>query len=215
MASHAPVIGITPDVNEDRVFLTHGYAEAVNRAGGVALILPPLVEQVEACLALCDGFVLSGGDDPWMEPFGVATHPKAKPVNLVRQEFETALLRRLENRPALGICLGMQLMALVSGGSLNQHLPDNVATHADHWGKKPHPVSGSLGSGSPLSNHRQAVEDPGRLEVIATAPDGVIEAVRDPSKPFHLGVQWHPERSGEGPLGDGLFLQLIAACRAQ
>lgn len=211
----APVIGITADADERTYRCARAYSTMVAEAGGIPIILPHRAERINDYIQICDGLVLSGGDDPRMEEFGVATHPKATPVDSQRQAFEVALLRAApSDQPVLGVCLGMQLMALVAGGRLDQHLPDTLASHDQHWGQKRHAVAGSIGRGEILSHHRQGVSDPGRLVVTARAPDGLIEAVADPACRWRVGVQWHPERSGEGPLGRGLFVLLIDSCRA-
>ena len=107
----------------------------------------------------------------------------------------------------------MQMMSLIAGGSLNQHLPDTHTTHADHWDRDHDiiPTASIMQPGTVQSRHRQAISNPGSLEVLATSPDGLIEAVGDPARPFYLGVQWHPERTACAPLGSDLFARLIAA----
>jgi putative glutamine amidotransferase len=210
--SSPPIIGITTDLADGRHQAGVGYAHAVRRAGGVPVLLPPVPGCAAAHLDLCDGLVLTGGDDPIMERFGCATHRKAKPVHPDRQAYELDLLDLVKTDvPVLGVCLGMQLMCLHAGGRIDQHLPDTLATHADHWDARAHGVSGSLGSGTVHSHHRQAVIDPGRLDVDARAHDGVIEAVRDSDRRFYVGVQWHPERTADPALGAALFEQLVAA----
>lgn len=228
-----PLIGITADVGPHPVSgratcrVAMAYAECVTRAGGVAVVLPPIVGLVEDHLASCDGFVFTGGDDPRTEAFGHPTHPKASPMDAGRQEFEVALLRALESQrpdaPVLGICLGMQLMSLVAGGSLDQHLPETLATHADHYSREhqvlPEPggeaggatVLGEAIRGTVASHHRQAVRDPGGLRVLARSHDGVVEAVADPKRKFCLGVQWHPERTASPQLGQDVFAALVRA----
>jgi len=191
-----------------------GYAERARAAGGMPVLLPPLVDEVGHYLELCRGFVLTGGDDPEMEHWGVATHAKATMVDSRRQAFEIALLEGLETRPevpVLGVCLGMQYMALQGGGMIDQYLPDSLATAAGHWGKREHAVKGALGAGMVHSHHRQAVNDPGEFRVVAAAPDGVIEAIEHPDYSFRLGVQWHPERTALEALGSGLFRRLVEA----
>ena len=244
MTMHTPIIGITVDVADPaepgqpprpRAQCALTYARAVVQAGGVPILLAPLVELIPAYLHQCDGFLFTGGDDPRTEPFGVPTHPKATPLHPIRQEFEIALLDALSKReaaprPVLGVCLGMQLMALHAGGSLNQHMPDDTPTAADHVKNAVHrvmPADAALRAAFPgvpavplieadvTSHHRQAVRDPGRLRVRARAHDGVIEAVDDPARPFYLGVQWHPERTACEPLGPGLIRQFVEACRQQ
>lgn len=217
-----PLVGITCDLAETRGVLRAqcrpAYAEAVRRAGGVAVLLSPDESAATAHADRCDAFILTGGDDPATETFGVRTHPAAHLVHPDRQAYEIALLRALERahpeKPVLGVCLGMQMLALVAGGVLDQHMPDDVPTHADHWDDARHAVrpegpDAAWLAGEVTSHHRQAVSDPGAMRTIARAHDGVIEAIDDPRRPFVLGVQWHPERSGDGPLGLAIFRRLI------
>ncbi|MDQ7014232.1 MAG: gamma-glutamyl-gamma-aminobutyrate hydrolase family protein [Planctomycetota bacterium] len=227
-----PLVGITTDLadhpNGTRVFTYRHYAEAVAAAGGIPVLLPPIAETVRAVAPRLDAFVFTGGDDPGTEPFGCPTDPRTTPVHPDRQRFETDLLRTLTEHhphtPVLGVCLGMQMQALVAGGRLDQYMPESHPTHADHW-EQDHPVNpiGPIGDnplalplplplrGTVRSKHRQAVADPGSLTVIAVAPDGVIEAVCDPARRFWVGVQWHPERTGDDAVGAALFRQLVAA----
>jgi putative glutamine amidotransferase len=208
----APVIGITCDVADGRYCLGPAYVRAVAEAGGVPVALPCRADLVGRYLDLCHGFLLTGGGDPAMERWGIATHPLATPIDPQRQEFELALLAALDERPqtpVLGICLGMQLMGLHAGGSLEQHLPDSLPTAAEHWGSRMHEVGGDLGGGLVCSHHRQALTAAGNLKVVACAPDGVIEAVTDPQRRFYLGVQWHPERTAEDALGMDILRRLV------
>ena len=208
-----PLIGITVHVHDSEYRSRTAYTEAVVRAGGIPVLLPCSVESIPAYLACCDAFITSGGDDPNMETFGKKTHAKANPIDPQRQRFELELLHQLEqtDHPLLAICLGMQLMALSAGGELDQHLPETLSTADQHWDGREHPIEGTLGSGTVHSHHRQAVIDPGRLEVVARAPDGVIEAIQEPGPRYRLGVQWHPERTPDETLGDLLFQQLAEA----
>ncbi|MEC9373004.1 MAG: gamma-glutamyl-gamma-aminobutyrate hydrolase family protein [Planctomycetota bacterium] len=214
-----PLVGVACDVADNRAALRLAYLEALRRAGADAIILPPIPEQAERHARLCDAFVLTGGDDPIMESFGAPTHPNATRVDPRRQAHDVALLAALDRIPAapvLGVCLGMQYMAICAGGALNQHMPDDTPTHADHYDNRPHPVAPTTASnfnleGVVTSHHRQAVSNPGRLRIIARAHDGVIEAVDDPARPFYLGVQWHPERTETRALGQALFDALVRA----
>jgi putative glutamine amidotransferase len=212
MQDQRPLIGITADLVDGRYQVRTGYAELISASGGVPVVLPCEPALAPEFVARCAGIVLTGGDDPIMERWGLTTHPKAKPVDQRRQDFELALLdslQRLPDQPVLGVCLGMQLMGLHAGGTLDQHLPDTLATAGDHWGRGEHAVTGSIGSGRVHSHHRQALTDAGVLDVIATAPDGVVEAIQDQERAFYVGVQWHPERTTNEALGSGLFQRLI------
>ena len=190
------------------------YFTAVTAAGGLGVLLPCEPARAEEYVRLCDGIVLTGGDDPIMEHWASVTHPTATKTDPRRQAFELALLAAIDTDggPAvLGICLGMQLMGLHRGGTLNQHLPETLPTSDRHWPRNTHEIQGVLGEGVVHSHHHQALSDAGRLSVVATACDGVIEAVRDESRPFYLGVQWHPERTQDEKLGAGLFRELVGA----
>ena len=209
-----PVIGITLNLSDHRYIAKPQYALAVAQAGGVPVLLPCLAERADQFVQLCDGIIFTGGDDPIMETWGIPTHEQAKPIASQRQTFELALLKQLDDRrdiPVLGICLGMQLMGLHHGGKLDQHLPSTLATADQHWGRREHRVSGSFGDGTVHSHHRQAITEPGRLTIVATAPDGVIEAIQDDQRLFYLGVQWHPERTDDESLGLGLIQRLVDA----
>jgi len=210
-ADRRPLIGITVDVAEKAYRCRFPYADMVQAAGGTPLLLPCVTESIPEYLACCDGFVTTGGDDPDMSHFGIENHPKTTLMAARRQTFELALLEGLDttNHPLLAICLGMQLMCLHAGGTLEQHLPDTLETADIHWDGGRHPITGRIGSGDVHSHHRQAISDPGRLEVVGIAPDGVIEAVADPDQPERVGVQWHPERTECQALGSGLFQHLV------
>jgi putative glutamine amidotransferase len=226
-----PVIGITCDHNSacTQYMLPHSYASAVEDAGGLPLLLPYRLDtsRLPQLLDLLDGIVFSGGNDldpsAWSEP----RHPQAVPVDPHRESFERALLAEVERRrmPTLGICLGSQLLNAHRGGSMHQFLPDlprdPPLEHRrvnEQWGRhEVVVVPGSLlhrivGAEriSVNSSHKQATRDVGRgLVVVARADDGVIEGVEDPSLPFFLGVQWHPERITYEPPHRALFKALV------
>ena len=199
MASRPPLIGLTPDVVDGRIALRPSYLDSVRRAGGLPVILSCDPADVPELVDRCDGFVFTGGDDPIMEDFGCSTDPRTTSIDPRRQAFERALLEALDARvekPVLGICLGMQMMGLHAGATLDQFLPDSLPTASNHQDGREHEVSGSLGAGRVWSRHKQALASSGSLHVVATAEDGVIEAVEAPGRGLYLGVQWHPEFQG-------------------
>lgn len=219
MAS-CPLIGITTDVitheGRERSAMYPSYARAIVAAGGAPVLLTHELESIPTLLDRLDGYVFTGGDDPVTELFGQPTDPRATRLHPARQAFEVALLRALErNRPeapVLGVCLGMQLMALVAEGRLNQHMPSSVPTADLHW-EREHVICPEAGSGlvagRVLSRHKQAVDDPGRLQVLARSEDGVIEAIGDAARRFYVGVQWHPERTGDAACGRAVVEQFV------
>ncbi len=200
------------------------YVDAVVAAGGLPIFLPPVIGQIPEQLSMVDGLLLIGGDDPRTEPFGEPTDPRVTPVIELRQSYDAALIQALDDRPdvpVLGVCYGMQMMALLAGGRLDQHLPDTLGqAWSLHW-RRPHGIEAKEGApawisaspDNPLSRHRQAVADAGSLSVAGVAPDGIIEAVHNPERSFYVGVQWHPELSGNGALGLGVYSVFVRACR--
>ena len=240
-----PIIGITVDNRDNsatsgKYELSIPYSRVLADLGAMPLLLPHEPALASAYARHCHGLVLTGGVDPATEAFGEPTHPSARPMDSRRQTFELAMLAAAGQSPelcVLGVCLGMQLMALTAGGRLNQYLPQTHANAEVHYGYRRHPilfqVRDSVLSGDPaptgseadaaepqpaepngptvVSHHQQAVADPGRLRLVATAPDGVIEAIDDPARRFYAGVQWHPERGGTDPLNVGVYHRLVRA----
>ena len=209
----SPIIGITADFHENRYQIGMEYPSSVIKAGGIPMILPPILGMESHYLAICDGFVFSGGDDPRMEEWGIETDPNTTPVTKQRQAFELSLLKELQQHPevpVLGVCLGMQWMCLLAHGTIEQDLSEPCASHHNN---DTHTISGSLGSGVVHSHHHQAMTSAGLLTVVATSEDGVIEAVQDVNRLWYIGVQWHPERTEDVQLGQGLFTQLVKSSR--
>lgn len=218
-----PVIGICSaleraqwSVWDQQAFLTpRGYVDAVHRAGGLALLLPSdeqLEREPDEVLDLLDGLILAGGADIDPSNYGAEPHEKTTGTVPERDTFEIALARRALERdlPLLGICRGMQLMNVATGGTLNQHVPDSHG-HEDHrrslgsFDDSDHDVrleAGSLAARAAgeqvhgtKSHHHQGIERLGEgLKVTGWAVlDDLPEAIEAPDKRFALGVQWHPE----------------------
>jgi len=203
------------------VKLLTDYADAVRGAGGTPLILPPGTP-VEA--ALLDGFdaavVTGGAFDIHPRHYGATVEGRLDGPSEDRTGTELALCRWCldQDLPVLGICGGLQALAVAAGGTLIQDIGSDVPDALEHeqptdparpW----HPVEATgwlaeqLGSELQVnSTHHQAVLDPGPFDVVARAPDGVIEALRLPGHRFCVGVQWHPELLGDGRLYRALLL---------
>jgi putative glutamine amidotransferase len=228
-----PTIGITigySDANPSRYESPSDYARAVERAGGLPVLLPFRADLslIPEYADLIDGIVFSGGDDLDPALYGESKHAKAVTIHPDRQRFELALIGEIERRrmPALGVCLGSQLMNVHRGGSLIQFLPDetrespvehrhlgdNAYRHAIRL--EPGTLLGNaIGKGEIIANsrHKQSVRKLGRgLRVNAVAPDGVIEGFEDPDLPLFMAVQWHPENlAGSMPEHQAPFDTLV------
>lgn len=225
------MIGVTMDTARDPAGyqLSFAYAAAIERAGGLTVPLPYRSDPrlIPELLDHLDGIVLSGGDDLDPALYGETWHPQAVRIDPMRQAYELALVAEVDRRdlPALGICLGMQLMNVHRGGSLHQCLADFDRPRAiDHrrseTGMRRHAIRIERGSLlhravaatdlSVNSSHQQAVHRPGRgLVATAVADDGIIEAIEDPARAMFVGVEWHPERLLDEPGHTGLFLWLV------
>lgn len=225
-----PVIGIcaAPEqarwsVWDDEAFLTpRSYVDAIHRAGGLALLIPPdaqLERDPDEVLDLLDGLILAGGADIDPSNYGAARHEKTVGTAMERDTFEIVLARRALERdlPLLGICRGMQLMNVAAGGTLNQHIPDSHG-HEDHrralgsFDGSDHDVRLAPGSlvaqaageerHGTKSHHHQGIEELGEgLRITGWAElDDLPEAIEAPDKRFALGVQWHPEADEVSPI---------------
>jgi putative glutamine amidotransferase len=214
-----PVIGITLDSEPPGGYskfpwyaVRENYSDSVAAAGGLPMMLPHEPELAETYLAAIDGLIVTGGAfdvDPAL--FGAAERHATVTTKDRRTAFEIAVARgaMAKDMPVLGICGGQQLLAVVLGGTLIQHIPDEVQGALEHEQKNPRNEPGHrvrITPGTLLhritgasemnvnSAHHQAVRDPGRSVVVdAVAPDGVIEGIEAPHLRFFLGVQWHPE----------------------
>ena len=228
-----PVIGITSYAQEARwgpwalpaALVPLDYVDAVERAGGRPLVVPPSESGVDETLDALDGIVFSGGVDVDPGEYGAEPHAATDAPQVGRDRGELALLRAALERdmPVLAICRGSQLLNVVRGGDLVQHLPDTLGgdEHKEVPGTfSEHGVRVGVGTrlgailgdrGEVKSHHHQGLGSVGEgLVETAWADDGTLEGVEDPSKRFALGVLWHPE-AGED---EALFAALVAEARA-
>jgi putative glutamine amidotransferase len=218
-----PVIGICTGLTRAKwgvwdqraALLPYAYMTAIQRAGGMAVMIPPdpeLEGDPDQILDLIDGLILAGGSDVDPASYGAERHPETKDTVPERDAIEVALTRRAWERdlPLLGICRGMQVINVALGGTLRQHLPEELG-HEEHR-RVPGSFDGSdhdvnLAAGSlaaqaagehvhmTKSHHHQGVALLGEgLEVTGHSTlDDLPEAVEAPDRRFVLGVQWHPE----------------------
>ncbi len=230
--SPPPLIGLTSYAEPARWAVWEGkaavvgwvYVEAIHRAGGRVILIPPADHGQDRILDVIDGFVLAGGQDIDPGRYDADRHPSTENPQHGRDDAELALTAAAMDRgiPVLGICRGIQVMNVARGGSLIQHLPDHIAStgHRETVGVfSEHPVSvepGSrlqaiLGDSAPvLSHHHQATDRVGDgLTAVAWSDDGTIEALEAAGDEFAVGVQWHPEE-GEDL---SLFTALVDAAR--
>jgi putative glutamine amidotransferase len=214
-----PVIGLTTYAEEARfglqdtfaAVLPLAYVHAVHTSGGRAVLITP-DDPDEDILDRIDAIIFAGGSDVDPAWYGEAPHPTTN-VKPERDKAEMLLLRAAITRdlPLLGICRGLQLMAVAYGGRLHQHLPD-VLGHTGH-----RPVSGAKFGEHPVrtlagtlchkilgdevivnSFHHQGIADCGGLTAAGWCPDdSLIEAAEDPDHRFVVGVQWHPEDTND------------------
>jgi len=222
-----PLIGLTAYAQQVRYghnelmagMLPMTYVKAVHETGGRAVLITPDDPDTDVLESL-DGIVFSGGGDVDPAYWGAERHPRTD-IDPARDTSELMLMRAAieADLPLLGVCRGMQVMAVASGGSLHQHLPDLVgserhqatagtdplAADASAYGR--HDVVLKAGSQAAAvlgpritvnSFHHQAVDDPGTFIPVGWCPDDrVVEVIEDPGLTFALGVQWHPERTAD------------------
>jgi putative glutamine amidotransferase len=230
------VIGVTLDSEPAGGYATlpwyalrQNYCDVVAAAGGVPVALPHEPELAEHYLALIDGLIVTGGAfdvDPSLYGAGERHHTVTLKERRTRFEWAVTQGAIARDLPILGICGGQQLLNVVLGGTLIQHIPDAVPEALAHEQPNPRTEPGhevAVLAGSLLhrvtgattlpvnSAHHQAAERVGAgIVVSATAPDGVIEAIEDPGRRFCLGVQWHPEY-GISPGDTALIAAFVGA----
>ena len=200
------------------------YLRAVEAAGGLPIVLPPMaLEAVPALLERLDGICLSGGPDLDPEAYGAPIrHPELGPTEPTLDAFELAVAQAADatGLPLLGICRGAQALNVARGGTLHQHVEGH--RQAARGTVRTHSVTVAAGTrlaeltGAGLlevnSFHHQAVDTVGSgLRIVAHAVDGTVEAIEDPARELFLGVQWHAETLADRPEHGALFAALVQA----
>jgi len=207
------------------------YLRAVERGGGLPVVLPPLeLDRISPLLDRLSGVLLSGGPDLDPAAYGRAAHPELGHTEPQLDVFEVQLAREADARglPILGICRGAQALNVARGGTLHQHLPEITDGSIVHRQRQPgtevtHEVRVAPRSCLAAvvesrrvavnSFHHQSVDRLGSgLRAVAWADDGVIEAVEGWGKSLLLGVQWHAETLVDDPAQLALFRRLVTAC---
>ena len=231
-----PLIGVIPQIypGSDNIVTRPGYMTEILESGGLPLLLPPTTEEedLSQLIAMTDGLLLTGGQDVDPARYGEEKLPECGEPQDWRDAMEqlavTVALKM--NKPVFAICRGIQALNVALGGSLYQDIPTQYGREIIHSMEKPtnrHWHNVDLVEGSPIhellqqktigvnSCHHQGIRRLGDgLEVMATAPDGIIEAVYLPDMPFVWGVQWHPELFyGADPNHRKLFEAFVEACR--
>lgn len=231
MLKHTPVIGITMYGKnpEGDYSLQSSYVNSIRAAGGIPILLPPGDANPQIILTKLDGLVLAGGGDIEPQIYNGKPHETVYAVDPERDRFEIALaqLALAQDLPVLGICRGLQVLNVVSGGDLVPHVPDYFGAEIAHRNEieqksTRHTVAVmansklaiALGVTSPevTSWHHQAIGTVApNWQVVATAPDGVIEAIEHTEHPWAIAVQWHPEMVSDDPVQPRLFQALVKA----
>jgi putative glutamine amidotransferase len=220
------------DLKQPELALGVVYSRAVERAGGIPVVLPPLDEDAIAPLVdHLSGVCLSGGPDVDPVAYGADPHPRLGPVESVLDAFELAVVQRADAQgiPVLGICRGCQVLNVARGGTLHQHVPDVSDGSVSHRQAEPgtettHDIR--IEPGSRLASivgpedldvnafHHQAVDRLGRdLRAVAWADDGIVEAIEGEGEALYLGVQWHVETLTHLPRHARVFEALVEAAR--
>lgn len=238
MSKRAPIIGFTLDYEDKGGYsklpwyaIRENYMSAVSALGAVPVALPHEPALAEHYLSLIDGLVVTGGAfDVPPEMYGQSSVHKTVTVKERRTLFERAIARGMlsASKPILGICGGQQLLNVILGGTLIQHIPDTIPHALAHEQPNPRTEPGHTVRISkdtllykivgreeiPVNSaHHQAVATVGKDVVVnAVAPDGVIEGIEYTKHPFCLGVEWHPEYH-ISPADTEIFEAFVAACR--
>lgn len=219
MFKDRPIIGIMPlyDNEKDSYWMLPGYMKSLEQAGAIPMMLP-LTEQSEELdyfLEICDGFLLTGGQDVTPEIYGEEKKSVCGETSSLRDSMERYIFTHaIEiDKAVLGICRGIQIMNAVSGGTLYQDLPSEFESDVEHHMSPPYDRTAhevELVKNTPIyqvlkeekipvnSYHHQAVKKVAEgFEKMAVSTDGLIEGIYMPDKKFVWGIQWHPEFSYE------------------
>jgi putative glutamine amidotransferase len=235
-----PLIGLTttfiPRRSHPAIYgANQPYVEAINDAGGLPILIPNnlALEDQDLLLSRVDGILFTGGYDIDPACYGHPSHPLAEKIDRNRDQLEIYLVNSMvqSGKPFFGICRGLQVINVALGGSLYEHLPDQLPgnVHLENHDKPrnylAHPVK--IVPGSALSHilvndelrvnslHHQGVHQVApNLQVTATALDGLVEACELPGHPFALAVQWHPEELQDHEPMRNLFLAFVHACQS-
>jgi len=227
-----PLIGVTCNYRNGECVVKWDYTRALERAGGVPVVLPLLdgAEVVREALSRVAGVLVTGGADIPSGRFGEKPHAAANPIAAERDTFDFLLLEQLKtlDKPTLAICYGAQALNVAFGGTLHQDILDLVPDALEHRKQKDRPTlhTVTVEKGTLLhrilgvdaletnSSHHQAIsETPPPLRQVAFAADGVVEAIESTTHRFLLGIQWHPERMIDDPLHLKLFEAFIEEAR--
>ena len=211
------IIGLIPlyDDEKDSYWMLPGYMKGLEECGAVPIMLPLTTsrQELEACMELCDGLLMTGGHDVNPAMYGESKHSTCGISSDTRDKMEEILFHMAlgVDKPVLGICRGIQLMNVLMGGSLYQDLPTEHKSQVEHhmsapYDREAHKVEileGNLltsiygaGMHGVNSYHHQAIKELAPNVVpMAVSEDGLVEAICVPDKKFVVGVQWHPEFS--------------------
>jgi putative glutamine amidotransferase len=227
-----PLVGVSTYLERTRfgvwdtpsAVLPAGYLDGIVRAGGMPVLLPPVEGWEPDHLSNLDGLIIAGGADVDPSCYAAGREPATGPARPDRDESESELVNLAVKLgiPLLGVCRGMQLLNVVLGGTLHQHLPDRTGT-TDHL-----PAPGTFGrvpvtvaAGSRLAatvgerveaacHHHQAIDRLGDgVRAVAWADDGTVEGIEVPGEVFAVGVQWHPEVGRDGDDTDRLLFEAL------
>jgi len=227
-----PLIGVTPiwDAGNSRILMPPGYIRGLEEAGAVPVILPLSVSEtvLKRIADFFDGFLFTGGPDLAPEYYGQIKAEHCGEICEARDKMEACLFREAvlaQNKPALGICRGLQLFNAFLGGDLYQDIPTEISSEISHRKGPPYDFTSHavrLLPESPLaklvgkerievnSHHHQSIKGLVKgFEIMAVADDGIIEAAYMPARPFVWAVQWHPELLPNDEASKKLFASFV------